>query len=217
MRMFDVHCHSLFSDGELLPSELVRRLEVKGYDAIAISDHADESNFDLIIERISRVAQEINRFSATKLIAGIELTHVHPERIASLTEQARKLGAKVVVCHGETLVEPVIPGTNRAAIEAGVDVLAHPGLISEEDVALAAARGVRLELSARKGHGITNGHVCRLARRLGAQLIVNSDAHAPGDFMEPGFARAVASGAGLDPDEAERIFEQNWAWISTLL
>lgn len=217
MHMFDVHCHSLFSDGELLPSELVRRLEVKGYDAVAISDHADESNFDLIIERISRAALEINRFSATKLIAGIELTHVHPERIAPLVEKARGLGAKVVVCHGETLVEPVIPGTNRAAIEAGVDVLAHPGLLSEEDARLAADKGVRLELSARKGHGLTNGHVCRLAKRVGARLIVNSDAHAPGDFMTAQFARMVAQGAGLSAAEAEEIFSENWSWLQGLL
>ena len=33
---------------------------------------------------------------------------------------SRELGAKIVVVHGETVAEPVEPGNNRAAIEAGV-------------------------------------------------------------------------------------------------
>ena len=35
-----------------------------------------------------------------------------------------------VVVHGETLVEPVEPGTNRAAVSCPeVDILAHPGCL----------------------------------------------------------------------------------------
>ncbi|NTW17979.1 MAG: PHP domain-containing protein, partial [Syntrophaceae bacterium] len=47
--MIDLHTHSIFSDGELIPSELVRRAQVTGYRAIAITDHADHSNIDIII------------------------------------------------------------------------------------------------------------------------------------------------------------------------
>ncbi|MDO9463638.1 MAG: PHP domain-containing protein, partial [Deltaproteobacteria bacterium] len=72
--MIDFHTHSLFSDGELLPSELVRRVECLGYEFVAISDHADSSNIDLIIPRITKVAADINRYSKTRLIPGIELT-----------------------------------------------------------------------------------------------------------------------------------------------
>ena len=45
--MIDLHTHSLFSDGALVPSEHVRRVEVLGYEAIAITDHADDSNIGL--------------------------------------------------------------------------------------------------------------------------------------------------------------------------
>jgi predicted metal-dependent phosphoesterase TrpH len=34
--MIDLHTHSFLSDGELLPSELVRRAKVKGYRIIGI-------------------------------------------------------------------------------------------------------------------------------------------------------------------------------------
>jgi len=37
--MIDLHTHSLFSDGELIPSELVSRAAAAGYRAIAITDH----------------------------------------------------------------------------------------------------------------------------------------------------------------------------------
>jgi putative hydrolase len=217
MLMFDLHCHSLFSDGELLPSELVRRVELLDYKAIAITDHIDSSNFDFIIPRLIKVAKDINRYSSTKLIPGVEITHVHPDLIAPLTREARHLGANILICHGETIVEPVCPGTNRAAIEAGIDILAHPGLISEEEVELAVQNGTFLELSGRKGHSFTNGHVARLAKAHGAKLIINSDAHAPEDFMSAERARKVGLGAGLRLKEIESIYEVAWSWVRSLI
>lgn len=215
--MIDVHCHSIFSDGELIPSELIRRLEVMGYKACAITDHADASNIDIIVPRLVKVAAEINRYSQTKLIPGIELTHVAPELIAPLVERARDLGARIVVCHGETLVEPVKPGTNKAALMAGIDVLAHPGLISYEDATLARERGVFLELSGRCGHSLSNGHVFKLAKEVGASLIVNSDGHAPGDFMTEQYAKNVIRGAGGVEKDIEEIFGEVDSWIDRIL
>src|SRR3972149_2370324 len=117
--MIDLHPHTLFSDGALLPTELVRRALVKGYSAIAITDHADISNLDFILPRIVEACNVINSKWNIKAIPGVELTHVPPDTIADLTDEARQLGAKIVVVHGETIVEPVTEGTNRAAIEAG--------------------------------------------------------------------------------------------------
>ncbi|NDY42129.1 histidinol phosphate phosphatase domain-containing protein [Dissulfurirhabdus thermomarina] len=212
--MIDLHCHCLFSDGELLPSELVRRVAVMGYEAVAITDHADASNMDHILPRLVRLAEELNPLSETRLLPGIELTHVPPERIAPLAARARELGALVVVCHGETPVEPVRPGTNRAALEAGVDILSHPGLIAEDDVRLAAERGIFLELSGRKGHCLANGHVAALARRHGAPLVVNSDGHAPGDFLTAEMARRVALGAGVPEPEVAPLFARVREWAA---
>lgn len=206
--MFDLHCHSLFSDGELLPAELLRRVGVMGYEAVAITDHADSSNLDFILPRLIRVAGDLNVHSSCRLIPGIEITHVPPPLIPELVKRARELGAQIVVVHGETPVEPVAPGTNRMAIEAGADILAHPGLITEEEVKLAAEKGIFLELSGRKGHSLTNGHVARLARRFGAPLIINSDAHAPGDFMSAEQAFLVGRGAGLSDEEVREIYRR---------
>ena len=195
--MIDLHTHSLFSDGELTPAELARRFEVAGYRALAITDHGDQSNIDLIIPRLVAFCEELNRLEGIRLIPGIELTHVRPETLPALIGRSRKLGARLVVVHGETIVEPVAPGTNRMAIESAADILAHPGLITEEEVLLAKERSVYLELTSRKGHSLTNGHVAKLAHRIGAPVILNSDAHAPGDIWPAGRLREIVVGAGL--------------------
>lgn len=195
--MIDLHTHSIFSDGALIPSELVRRLETMSYEAVALTDHGDSSNLDFVIPRIVQVAEELNRYQKVRVIPGIELTHVPPAQMESLVKRARELGAKLVVVHGETIVEPVASGTNRAALDAGVDLLAHPGLITREEVEIATRRGIYLEISARRGHSLTNGHVVGLAREMGANLVLDSDAHSPGDLMTEAFAQKVVEGAGL--------------------
>ncbi len=126
-RMIDLHTHTIFSDGELIPAELVRRAVAAGYKAIALTDHIDQSNIDLVIPRIAKAVNALREMVPIAVMVGAELTHVPPRQIADLAKEARTLGAQIVVVHGETLVEPVLEGTNRAAIEAGIDILAHPG------------------------------------------------------------------------------------------
>jgi len=213
--MIDLHTHSLFSDGVLVPSELVRRAVMKGYQVIAITDHADSSNLDFTIPRVAAACKELNRRWKIIALPGIELTHIPPETFAELTQKARSLGAAIVVAHGETLVEPVHPGTNRAAIEAGVDILAHPGLITKEEAELAARKGVHLEISSRKGHSLSNGYVARMAVEAGAKLVLDTDTHEPGDLITGEFAEIVLSGAGLAADQIAVVF-RNSKELSTL-
>jgi histidinol phosphatase-like PHP family hydrolase len=203
--MIDLHTHTLFSDGELIPSELVRRVEAMGYVAVALTDHADSSLMDFIIPRVVKVAEDLNRSQSVKVIPGVELTHVPPDLIPALVGKARSMGAALVVIHGESPVEPVAPGTNRAGIDAGADILAHPGLITREEADLAARKEVYLEISGRSGHSFTNGHVARMALESGAKLVLNSDAHAPRDFLGEDLSRKVVEGAGLPAGSLEQL------------
>jgi len=195
--MIDFHTHTFFSDGALGPAELLRRAEHAGCKAMAITDHGDSSNLGIIIPNIVRICKDISEHCGIRAVPGIELTHVPPKLIPVLASEARTLGARIVIVHGETITEPVCKGTNLAAVESNVDILAHPGLITEEEARLAKANNVYLEISARKGHSLTNGHVASLAMKLGTKLVVNSDAHSPGDIMNADFAKKVALGAGL--------------------
>ncbi len=203
--MIDLHTHSLLSDGELLPSELVRRAMVKGYQAIAITDHVDTSNIDWVIPRLVKDCKELEKHFKLRVIPGAELTHVPPESIKSLSQEARELGAQIVVVHGETIVEPVAPQSNLRALESPIDILAHPGLITEDEVRLAKANGILLEITARKGHSLTNGHVAKLAVALGAKLVLNTDTHGPDDLITSERARQIALGAGLSEKDLSEL------------
>ncbi|MFC1566960.1 histidinol phosphate phosphatase domain-containing protein [bacterium] len=181
--MIDLHTHTFFSDGVLSPSELVYRAKLAGYTAIAITDHADESSFEQAIKNVLKAKKNLTKHYDIKVFAGCELTYVPPALIKLLTIKARKLGADVIVCHGETTAENVPPGTNRAAILAKVDILAHPGKISDEDVELAAKNNVALEITSRRGHRNTNNYVYKLAKKHGAKLVFGNDTHQPEDIL----------------------------------
>lgn len=204
--MIDLHTHTILSDGELLPSELVRRAETAGYSAIAITDHVDQSNIDFVLSGLTKVSKVLNKYWKITVLPGVELTHVALETFPWLVKYARKKGAKIVVGHGESPVEPVIPGTNRAAIKAGVDILAHPGFILEEDARLAAERGVCLEITCRRGHKNGNKHVFDMAMKTGAKMVINTDSHSPDDLLTCERLSEVLAMVGGDEKFKEACF-----------
>jgi putative hydrolase len=70
---------------------------------------------------------------------------------------------------------------------------------------MAAEKGIFLEISARKGHCLTNGHVAQLAKKHTAELVLNSDAHEPSDLISEEQARKIVLGAGLIEGDFERM------------
>jgi histidinol phosphatase-like PHP family hydrolase len=203
--MIDLHTHTLLSDGVLIPSELVRRAEVKGYRTIALTDHADAANIESVIAQLCTVAATLNKSGTVCVIAGVELTHIPPKSIKGLVARARELGAQIVVGHGESIAEPVAPGTNSAFISSGVDVLAHPGLVTAGEAKAAAKRGVYFEITSRGGHSLTNGHVAAMAKKYGVLMLLNSDAHAPGDLIDDKKGLSVALGANLTKTDYRKM------------
>lgn len=240
---YDFHTHTVFSDGGMIPAGLMQRAIVRGCLGLAITDHVDSSNLEFALGNLLKFVEELGQewrpeivpgaetttaplttLGAEELgsrwhlplIPGVELTSVPPRKIAALAEKARILGARWIVVHGETIMEPVAPGTNRAAIEAKVDLLAHPGLITPEDAAKAAALGVYLEISTHKGHGMANGWVAQRAREAGAGLLLNTDCHISADMLDGKQRRAIALGAGLTPREVDQIWENGSRIIARL-
>jgi len=231
---YDFHTHTVFSDGGMIPAGLMQRAMVRGCLGLAITDHVDSSNLEWALENLLKFVEELGQEwqpdimpggdvttaplnaldSDTQaknwhlpIIPGVELTSVPPRKIGALAERARSLGAKWIVVHGETIMEPVAPGTNRAAIEAGVDLLSHPGLITPQDAARAAELGVHLEITTNKGHGLANGWVAQRARESGARLLLNTDCHVSAEMLDAKQRRAIAFGAGLTEEEVDRIWQ----------
>lgn len=208
--LYDFHTHTLLSDGTLSPVEQIRRAIVNGHTAIALTDHAAPGTMERIISEITQACAFARDHWNILAIPGIELTHLPPQSIDRAAQKAKELGAWIVVVHGETIAEPVEPGTNLAALQSHhVDILAHPGLLTVKEAQLAAEHGIFLEISARRGHCLTNGLVASLARQTGAKLLVDSDAHGEQDLLTAGFADAMIHGAGLDDVACRQILTAN--------
>ena len=208
--VYDFHAHSSFSDGELSPMELVRRALVQGYRAIAVTDHVSLGELSRVIPETVEICAFARSHWDILAIPGIELTHTPPGAIAEAARRAKDLGAWIVVVHGETIVEPVEEGTNLAALYSpDVDILAHPGLITPDEANIAAASGIFLEISARAGHCLTNGYVASIARKHGARLLVDSDAHRVKDLLTASLAAAICRGAGLESEVCRQTLTEN--------
>jgi histidinol phosphatase-like PHP family hydrolase len=208
--VYDLHTHSTLSDGEYAPVEMIRQAVANGCPAYALTDHATSADMQRIIPEIVKVCALARDHWNILAIPGVELTHEPAAMIAKTAKEARKMGAWIVVVHGETIVEPVEKGTDLAAVTCPeVDILAHPGMITLEEAGLAARNGVFLEISARKGHSLTNGHVAKMALAAGAKMVVDSDAHKDTEILTEAFAGAVALGAGLDESTVRLILTVN--------
>ncbi|HIP62986.1 MAG TPA: histidinol phosphate phosphatase domain-containing protein [Archaeoglobus profundus] len=195
--MIDLHIHSIFSDGELIPMEIISRMHYLGNEGLAITDHVDFSNLSLVLNNLRKLTDFRDDYELDVLF-GVEITHVPPNLIGRAVELAWKEGAEIVIVHGETIVEPVKEGTNYMAVQEEIDILAHPGLIDLETAELAKENGVFLEISARKGHSLTNGHVAKIAIEVGCDLVINTDAHSPNDFITTDLAIKILKGAGVE-------------------
>ncbi|MBN2830664.1 MAG: histidinol phosphate phosphatase domain-containing protein [Candidatus Omnitrophica bacterium] len=206
--MYNLHAHTFLSDGDLLPSEVAVRYQAAGYKAIAITDHADYSNIKTVVKSIVEFCRRWPKDSSIiKVLPGIELTHLPPEQFKPLAAYARKNGVRIIIAHGETPVEPVALNTNKLALLADIDILAHPGLITDADAALAAGRGVFLEVTSRAGHSQANQHVVKQARKFNAKLILNNDSHTPENIITPSKLNQVGLDAGLTQAEIDNIYK----------
>ena len=141
--IYDFHTHTYLSDGVLSPIELVRRAHVRGYGVIAVTDHVGVEDQARVLDTLLQECRIASEEWGIVALAGVEITHVPKGLIGDAAKRARDLGAQVVIVHGETMVEPVEPGSNLAALRSpDVDVLAHPGLAAacEELAAIAERR-----------------------------------------------------------------------------
>lgn len=207
-RRFDFHAHTYLTDGRASATDMWSEAIVRGHRLLAITDHVALEDPRPLLDRLRSEARAFEEGPLLTLV-GVELTMVPPRKIAGAARAARTSGAQVVIVHGETLANAVPPGTNRAAVECGlVDVLAHPGFITEEEAELARAHEMALEISGRSLHNATNGHVAKVALAARADLVVDSDAHNTDQLLTYTVAEQVARGAGLTVGEAQRALEE---------
>jgi putative hydrolase len=208
--IYDFHAHTFHSDGVLSTLELIRRAAVKGYAAIAVTDHVGAGSLERVIKEVSRDCELASSHWNIVAVPGVELTHVPHRAIDGLANKAKELGAWLVVVHGESPVEPVEEGTNLAAVRSKyVDILAHPGHMAAEVAELAQKNGVFIEITTRRGHCVTNAHVAKAAGKEGALMLLNSDSHGEDDLLTDTLAKETLRQAGISSREFKKVLEHN--------
>ncbi|MCL5985830.1 MAG: histidinol phosphate phosphatase domain-containing protein [Actinobacteria bacterium] len=206
----DFHTHTVLSDGESIPIEVIRFSHVRGYRVIALTDHVSASNMTRVIDELKRDCSIAVKNWDILAIPGVEISNVPRNEVKGLAKKAKELGARIVVMHGESPIEKVEPGTNYEAVTCEhVDLLAHPGLITEEELRLAKSNGIFIELSSRKGHSMGNGHVAKYGLKIGVNFLVNSDSHKEDDMLVEGEQEKVILCAGLDKSLIHTITVEN--------
>ncbi len=205
----DFHTHSFLSDGVLLPIEQIRRAHVIGHEVYAITDHVGAGNFDVIDKVKQDCLLAIKQWGIVAL-PGIELTHVPAIEIPKLAQEAREKGALIIVIHGETINEPVEPGTNlNAAKSKEVDILAHPGMLTKQEANLCKKNDIFVEITSNRSHSITNGHVVIVGREAKVKFIQNTDTHKLDDMLTYTKGKQILLGAGMTEEETEKTLQNN--------
>ena len=211
-KRIELHAHTTLSDGKLLPAALATEAKYRGAEAIALTDHADPSNLESAVSSLVKFCREVKETLGIKILPGAEISYVAPKDIKKMCQRARSLGAKIIIVHGQSPSEPAVPtSTNHEAVKLKglVNILAHPGDITVEDVILAKQNNIYLELSTRAGHSNGNNHVATLAKQYGAKLLVNTDAHEEKDLITQEEAFRAATQAGLSSEEAITAIKDN--------
>ena len=204
----DFHTHTFLSDGESSPIELIRFAYAYGYRCIGISDHVSYSNLEQVIGSIKRDCELAEKYWDIRAVPGVELTNVPVGSIDRMARKAKEAGAGMVVVHGETIVEEVEEGTNKAAVNSEyVDLLAHPGLLTKEEAELAVKNDIYIEITSRVGHSLGNGRVVQVGREAGGSFLLNSDSHSHNGLYKGDFQREVALGSGLSEKEYEEVIK----------
>ncbi|MBN1331080.1 MAG: histidinol phosphate phosphatase domain-containing protein [Candidatus Heimdallarchaeota archaeon] len=205
----DFHTHSFLSDGVLLPIEQIRRAYVLNHEAYAITDHVGAGNFD-IIEKVKQDCLLAIKQWGIVALPGIELTHVPVLEIPRLAREARERGALIIIVHGETINEPVEPGTNLSAAKSkDVDILAHPGMITKQEASLCKKNDIFVEITSNRSHSVTNGHIVGIGREAKAKFIQNTDTHKPDDMLTYNQGKQILLGAGLSEEETDKVLQSN--------
>lgn len=179
-----------------------------GYDAVVLRNHSNaEEGVD------AYPSYDVPDGPAIPVHQGVEVRADGVEALHEGVRLAEREGAAVIAVHGGD--EPI----NRAAIEARVDLLAHPnrgrGRSFDHVMAREAAdAGVAVELSLAPVLRSSGGErvsairglntTLKLARKYGTPFVVSADSRTHLHLRAPRELRAVARLVGVEDDEFDR-------------
>ena len=198
----DLHTHTDWSDGGFSIEAMVSAAEACGYDYYAITDHGEGPGVfgDIALDDEALTAQA-EAIADVAEDASIEVLHGVEANIGAdgsiVPEDAVLADLDIVVASPHAALDAGPEAATERLVSAVehpmVDILGHPtgrlinsrpGLAPNmEVVAEAAAReGVAIEVNANPARLDADGTAVRAAVDAGATIVVNTDAHAPGEL-----------------------------------
>lgn len=216
----DLHTHSRWSDGAHTIADMARAALARGDAYVAICDHSKSLTIanGLNEERVRAQADEIAAAQAEvpeiRILRGIEVDILSDGRLDLADDLLAELDVVVASVH-QSLGQDEETMTKRllAAIETGlVDILGHPTgrLLTRRDgfwfdfdkvVDACVAHGTALEINAAPERLDLDEQNARRARRRGALLSINTDAHHRDHFGFRRYGVAQARRAWLTADD----------------
>ncbi|MHA6799813.1 PHP domain-containing protein [Bounagaea algeriensis] len=231
----DCHAHSDWSDGGAPLEEMARAARGLGLEWLVLTDHSPSLAVarGLSAERLReqlRVVAELNeRLAPFRVLTGIEVNIDSEGELDQDIDLLAELDLVVAGVHAQ-LRMPCREMTERlcaAVANPLVNVLGHctgrrvgpsPRARSSFDAhtvfAACRDRGVAVEINSRPERADPPDELLHLARDLGCEFTIDSDAHAPGqlDWQTYGCARAEQAGIPVERIVNARTAEEVVSW-----
>jgi DNA polymerase (family 10) len=216
----DLHCHTTLSDGHNTLEELAEAAQARGYSYLAVTDHSASHGFgndvqpDALLERVEEVRALDRKMRGFKLLAGTE-TNILPDGSLDYEEHVlEELDWVIASVHTSFRIsEKKMTDRVVTAIEHPlVDCIGHlsgrmiprrrPYDIDVERVAdAAAANGTMLEINGNPNRRDLSEQNARLAAKIGATIVINTDAHRVRTMENMRYGVATARRAWLTAEQ----------------
>ncbi len=195
----EMHCHTVASDGDMQPEELVQNAIKRGYKAICLTDHNTVSN----VEEVKRCAEKYGLIAAggiewttfwghLTVIGGksdVIWTDIAPDNIDKCIARARELGDVVTLAHPKRIGSPLCAGCHnlldikRWENLSGYEVWSHydpsvspANLLAKSEWISLLDRGYRLSaLYGYDWHAPDEGGPCYAYTYLGIDGVLSQD------------------------------------------
>ena len=192
----DCHMHTTTSDGKNSIEEMARAAKDKGYNYIAITEHSqalriagglDEKALAAHLRRIDEANRRVN---GIRILKGIEVDILGDGTLDLKNDILNECEVVIASVHSrfnlseKEMTKRIIRGIKNRQ----VNILGHPTgrlilerepyrVDLEEVIKVASGEGVVMEINAHPRRLDLNDIHARMAKDMGAKLIINTDAH----------------------------------------
>lgn len=230
----DLHVHTQASDGRQSIEEMAIAARARGYEYIAITDHTkhtvvahglDEARFQRHLKEIDRVNAQLEDIFVLK---SAEVDILEDGSLDLPDAILREMDLTVCSIHSqfglpmERQTERII----RAMDNPWFNIFGHPtgrlinqrapyAIDMERIMKAALERGCFLELNAHPDRLDLNDIHCRMAKEMGLQLVISTDAHRATDFAYMRYGIDQARRGWLEPEDVLNTYP--WEKLRAML